>query len=374
MSIRPFQLERYFGRHEFTVRHHLCCSDCETLSVGELLDLAGLPISALQGLRLGYTESQGNPALRERVAAFYREAGAGDIVVANAPEEGIFLAMEALLSPGDRVVVQTPCYQSLMELARHKGCDVQAWPVQETAEGWELDLERLDALLAPGARLLVLNFPHNPTGLLPTEKEYRLILEKAAGAGARVFSDEMYRGLEPTAEERLPAGADLSSEVISLWGMSKTFGLPGLRIGWLVTRDRELRDRLMRIKDYTTICSSAPGEVLARAGLEAAEQLIARNLAFIRENVGLTGAFMDRCKSLFRWRPPAAGPVALARLLSGSAERFCRQARVEAGVLLAPSTLFEYGDSHIRLGLGRKAYGEGLRILDSWLERRTPAP
>jgi aspartate/methionine/tyrosine aminotransferase len=374
MSIRPFQLERYFGQHEFTVRYHLCCSDCETLSVGELLDLAGLPVSALADLRLGYTESQGNRALRERVAAFYREAGAEDIVITNAPEEGIFVAMEALLQPGERVVVQTPCYQSLMELARHKGCDVQPWPVRETADGWELDLDGLDALLAPGAGLLVLNFPHNPTGLLPTEEEYRLILEKAGRAGTRVFSDEMYRGLEPTADKRLPAGADLSADAVSLWGMSKTFGLPGLRIGWLVTRDRELRDRLLRIKDYTTICSSAPGELLARAGLEASDHLIRRNLAIIRENLGATGEFMERRKDLFHWLTPAAGPVALARLRSGSAESLCRRAREEAGVLLAPSTLFELGDSHIRFGLGRRAYGEGLRILESWLARRAAAP
>jgi aspartate/methionine/tyrosine aminotransferase len=374
MSIRPFQLERYFGQHEFTVRYHLCCSDCETLSVGELLDLAGLPVSALADLRLGYTESQGNRALRERVAAFYREAGAEDIVITNAPEEGIFVAMEALLQPGERVVVQTPCYQSLIELARHKGCDVQAWPVRETADGWELDLDGLDALLAPGAGLLVLNFPHNPTGLLPTEEEYRLILEKAGRAGARVFSDEMYRGLEPTADKRLPAGADLSADAVSLWGMSKTFGLPGLRIGWLVTRDRELRDRLLRIKDYTTICSSAPGELLARAGLEASDHLIRRHLDIIRENLGVTGDFMERRKDLFHWLPPAAGPVALARLRSGSAESLCRRAREEAGVLLAPSTLFELGDSHIRFGLGRRAYGEGLRILESWLARRAAAP
>jgi aspartate/methionine/tyrosine aminotransferase len=373
MSIRPFQLERYLGRYEFTTPHHLCCSDCETVSVGELMQLAGMPLSALANLRLGYTESQGDPALRDLVAGFYELAGAGEVVITNAPEEGIFLVMEALLRPGDRVIVQTPCYQSLMELARHKGCDVQPWPVRETDRAWRLDLEHLDALLASGARLVVVNFPHNPTGLLPTEEEYRMILRKAERAGARVFSDEMYRGLEPSAGERLPAGTDLSAEAVSLWGMSKTFGLPGLRIGWLVTRDRELRERLLRVKDYTTICSSAPGELLARAGLQAADRLIRCSRTIIEENLEAIDGFMRRWVRLFRWRPPAAGPVALARLGSGSAEELCRQARDEAGVLLAPSTLFDLGDRHIRFGLGRRSFRAGLGALDAWLERRTPA-
>jgi aspartate/methionine/tyrosine aminotransferase len=373
MSIRPFELERFFGRYEFDTPHHLCCSDCETLSVVAVSLKNGLPISALANLRLGYTKSQGDPALREQVAGFYREAGTGDVVITNAPEEGIFLAMEALLQPGERVIVQTPCYQSLVELARHKGCDVQPWPLLETAQGWELDLDRLDVLLAPGARLLVLNFPHNPTGLLPTEAVHCEIVERARRAGTRIFSDEMYRGLEASADRRLPTGADLSTDAVSLWGMSKTFGLPGLRIGWLVTRDGELRERLVRLKDYTTICSSAPGEILTRAGLAASDRLIQRNLAIIRENLGVTGEFMERRKNLFGWQPPQAGPVALARLHSGSAEKFCRQAREEAGVLLAPSTLFDFGDRHIRFGLGRSTYGNGLQVLDSWLDRRAPA-
>jgi aspartate/methionine/tyrosine aminotransferase len=370
MSIRPFQLERYLDRYEFTTPLNLSCSACETVSIGELLALAGESLQSLSALRLGYTETQGDPALRESISSFYQEASAGDVIVTNAPEEGIFLAMETLLEPGDRVVVQTPCYQSLIELARHKGCDVQPWTVQESSAGWRLDLDNLDALLA-GARLLVVNFPHNPTGLLPTKEEFHSIFQKAERAGARLFSDEMYRGLEPLPEQRLPAGTDLHPGVVSLWGMSKTFGLPGLRIGWLVTRDADLRERILSFKDYTTICSSAPGELLARIALDAADCLMERGLGLIRDNLALTQSFMETWKQTFRWQDPQAGPVTLARLQTGSAERFCDLAREEAGVLLVPSSVFDFGDRHIRLGLGRASYPQGLQALETWLRSRS---
>ena len=148
MNILPFGTERFFARHEFSAPHLLCCSDCETLSVGELLELAGLGPEALTGLRLGYTESQGAPGLRERIAALYPGRRAGE-VVGCMPEEGIFLLMHALLEPGDRVLVLSPCYDSLANLPEHLGCRVERWPLRERAGGgWELDLGRIRELLA----------------------------------------------------------------------------------------------------------------------------------------------------------------------------------------------------------------------------------
>jgi len=168
MTIREFQLERYFARWEFTAPYLLSASDCETVSVGELLNLASAPLTELADLRLGYTESQGDPTLRTVIADFYSCVTPDDVVVTNAPEEAIFLAMLALLKPGDSVVVQTPCYQSLFELAKYQGCDVRTWPMIETDDGWRMDLDHLSSLVTEDTRLLVVNFPHNPTGYLPT--------------------------------------------------------------------------------------------------------------------------------------------------------------------------------------------------------------
>ncbi len=369
MSLRPFALERYFGRYEFSVRHLLCASDCESRSIGELLELAGADPSVLTELGLGYTESQGDPELRAAIAGLYDSVGPDRVVVTNAPEEAIFITMTALVGPGDRVVVLTPCYQSLIEVARHRGAQVDAWPLAETAGGWALDLERLERLLAEPVRLVVVNFPHNPTGFQASREELEAVVELTRRAGARLFSDEMYRGLEHAAP-KLPSAADLDRRALALCGTSKSYGLPGLRLGWLALGDGSLVARLLETKDYTTICSSAPSELLARLALGVGEELVARNLALVRDNLAATQAFLERWPELLDWRAPAAGPLAFPRLRSGSATAFCDRARREAEVLLVPSPIFDHGDSHLRWGMGRRSFGEALEALEAWLEHR----
>ena len=367
MTIREFQLERYFARWEFTAPYLLSASDCETMSIGELLELAGVPLSSLADLPLGYTESQGDPALRATITRFHTRISPDHVVVTNAPEEAIYLATMALLDPGDRVVVQTPCYQSLFELAAFRGCDVHTWPLVETNDGWRMDLDHLTDLVTGDTRLLIINVPHNPTGYLPTAEEFEAILELAARRGVWLFCDEMYRGLEYDLADRLPSASDCYPRAISLWGMSKTFGLAGLRIGWLTTQDRQLVNSLLRLKDYTTICSSAPGEYLAEVALNQAETIIQRNLGFIQANLGHIEEFISRWPDLFTWKKPLAGPIAFGGLREESASAFCEQVVRHSGVLLVPSTLFDFGDRHIRWGLGRRNFQEGLSVLDAYL-------
>lgn len=368
MSIREFQLERYFARWEFTAPYLLSASDCETVSVGELLDMANVSLTDLADLRLGYTESQGDPELRTTIAGLYSRVTPDDVVVTNAPEEAIFLATLALLRPGDRVVVQTPCYQSLFELAKFQGCDVHPWPLIETDDGWRMDLDHLSDLVTEDTRLLIVNFPHNPTGYLPTASEFDTILNLAGRHDVWLFCDEMYRGLEYDLSDHLPSASDRYRRAVSLWGMSKTFGLAGLRIGWLVTQDQQMVQTLLRLKDYTTICSSAPSEFLANAALAQAETIIQRNLGIIQTNLTHIREFMIRREDLFAWHEPIAGPIAFARLRNGSAVRFCEEVVLESGVLLVPSTLFDFGDSHLRWGLGRLNFREGLSVLDKHLD------
>ena len=175
IPLEEFKLERYFARWEFTAPHVLCASDCETMTIGQLLALAQLAPSALLDLPLGYTDSQGAAPLRETIATFYPGLSADDILVTNAPQEAIFLAMTTLLMPGDRVIVQTPCYQSLAEVARHRGCEVVDWPMVETESGFRTDLDLLRKLLVPDTKLLVVNAPHNPTGYLPSRQDQQAL-------------------------------------------------------------------------------------------------------------------------------------------------------------------------------------------------------
>lgn len=366
--IREFKLERYFARWEFSAPYLLSASDCETMTIGELLELAGASLEALASLRLGYTESQGDPALRETIASFYSGLTAGQVLVTNAPEEAIFLVMQTVLKPGDRVVVQTPCYQSLSELAAYRGCSVQPWPLAETETGWRMDLDHLAELLTPETRLLVINAPHNPTGYLPSLAEFETILDLVAGRGIWLFCDEMYRGLEYDPAARLPSASERYERAISLWGMSKSFGLAGLRIGWLALQDQAMLAGLARWKDYTTICSSAPSEFLARLALQHAKAITGRNLAIIQSNLGHIREFMAAHADWFAWREPLAGPIAFARLRQGSSAAFCEQLVREPGVLLVPAPIFDFGDSHLRFGLGRRNFPEGLAVLAAYLE------
>ncbi|MBI4876211.1 MAG: aminotransferase class I/II-fold pyridoxal phosphate-dependent enzyme [Acidobacteria bacterium] len=369
MRIRPFRLERFFAGHEFTARHLLSPSDCETLSLRELLGLASPESMELwDGLRFGYTESQGHPLLRSEVAKLYASIRPDDVLIA-VPEEAIFLLMHALLDPGDHVAVVSPAYQSLHEVARSIGCEVTACPVQAEPPGWRFDLDLLRRSLSGRTRLLVVNFPHNPTGCLPAREEFDALVDIARQWGLHLFSDEMYRFLEYDEESRLPAACDIYEKAISLSGLSKSFGLPGLRTGWLATRDARLLGRCQTIKDYTTICHSAPGEVLSIIALRARSRIAGRNLGIVRRNLTAARAFFANHGGLFRWMEPRGGPVAFP-LWTGPVplEEFCRRILEERSVLIVPGSLFEFPGSHFRLGLGRLSLGEALTEVADFCE------
>ena len=366
MSFEPFAIERLFARWEFTARHLLSSSDCETMTVAELLTLAGWPAEALARLPLSYTDTQGEPPLRDRISARYAGLRPDDILVCT-PSEGIRIAAEALLEPGDRVVVQMPCYQALEEIPRQLGCAVVGWPLVETEGGWRMDLDHLASLLDARTKLLVLNAPHNPTGHLPSASEMNTIVALAKDRGVRLFCDEMYRGLERRPSDRLPPVCLAAERAVSLGGLSKTYGVPGLRIGWLATRDRSALAGMVARKDYTTICASAPSQLLACAALDCADALAARSQGFVAENLERATAFVARHPDLLAWRTPLAGSVAFPRWLRGGAAAFCERAVSETGVMIVPSTVFNFGDAHIRVGLGRRGFADAIGALEPWL-------
>lgn len=369
MEIAPFAIEEFFARYEFSVPYMLCASDCETMSVGELLVLAGVPPDELAQLQLGYTETQGNPQLREAIAGSYETVAPEHVVVLGAPEEGIYITMRALLSPGDEVVVMAPAYQSLRRVAEHI-CgveNVKLWHVHARAQQWEASLDELAELLTPRTRLLIVNFPHNPTGYLPSPAEFDAFMTVVQQAGVQLFCDEMYRGLENGAAERLPSAIDKAPQSIVLAGLSKVYGLPGLRSGWLVVRDEALRHRLLSWKHYTTICPAAPSEFLALAAMQSREALRQRSQDIVDHNLMAADAFFARWSDLFTWRRPQAGPVALVGVNRRSADAFCQQLIGEAGLLLLPATHLDYDDRHVRFGFGRQDTARNLERLDDYL-------
>ncbi len=370
MTIAPFELERYFALYEFKLKYLLSPSDCESLSMAELLALAApASLELWQGLRLSYTESQGHPLLRDEVAKLYQHISPENVIIA-APEEAIFIAMQTLLRPGDQVVAIAPAYQSLHEIARSIGCEVADWKLEPGPDGtWQLDLDQLEASLTGRTRMLVINFPHNPTGYTLSRSAQEAVIRLARRHGVYLFSDEMYRLLEYEPATRLPAVCDLYEKGISLSGLSKSFALPGLRIGWLATQESTLMESWLAFKDYTTICNSAPGEILGIIALQNKERIIRRNLAFIQDNIARAEEFFGKHKQQFAWFAPKAGSVAFPEWLGdGPVERFCQEVLEQQGVMIVPGSLFGASGNHFRIGLGRKNLPEALALLGDYLK------
>lgn len=297
--------------------------------------------------------------------ALYERAGADDVIVCSCAEEGIFLLNHALLAAGDHAIVETPCYESALELARSTGAAVSEWR-RSFANGWAHDLDALRAALTPASRVLYVNQPHNPTGTLMQRATFKAVADLAAEHGLVLFSDEVYRELEHDPGDRLPAACDLLPNGVSLGSISKSYGLPGLRIGWLVTRDRALRERLLALKDYTTICSSAPSEMLTALALRHRDRLLQRNLELVARNLTLVEEFFERHTPSFQWVRPTAGPIGFPRATGlGDVDALCtRLAR--AGVLLLPGSVYDVPD-HVRVGFGRANLPEALDVLETVL-------
>lgn len=376
MKINYFELERYFARYEFSAPYLLSPSDCESLHMGELLlEASPESLELWQNLSLGYTESPGHPRLRAEIATLYTTLQVDDILVL-APEEGIFIAMHTLLSPGDEVVVISPAYQSLHEIAHSIGCLIIPWSLRSDGNHWQLDLNELERSLTAKTRLLVLNFPHNPSGYLPSRAVWDAIIALARKYDLYLFSDEMYRLLEYDPGSRLPAICDLYEKGISLSGMSKVFALPGLRIGWLATRAPGMIEHFLILKDYTTICNSAPSEILALIALQSREKILSRNREIISANLVYAEQFFTRYSKHFTWYSPIAGSVAFPKWNGPDrVEDFCREAVERQGVMIVPGSIIAApGNNHLmnhfRVGLGRLNFPQALQRIEPLLQDR----
>lgn len=365
MRIADFTLERYFARWEFAVRHVLCASDVEPYRLADLLALADDDARRRwESLSLGYTESPGLPALRGEIAKLYDELGADDIHTFAGAEEAVFLAMHAMLGAGDHAVVVWPSYQSLYEVARSIGSDVTLVPLGPA--DWSLDVDAVAAAIRPNTRVIVVNSPHSPTGAQLSSDELSRLVALAELHGIWLFSDEVYRLLEHSAPT-LPPAASLSPRALSLGVMSKSFGLAGLRVGWLALRDRALRERIAALKDYTTICNSAPSEVLSLIALRARDRVVARSLSIIRTNLSLLDAFFATHSERFSWVRPMAGSVGFPKLESGKIDDFAADLVQKRGVLLLPASQFGYPGNNFRLGYGRADMPEAMSKLEQHL-------
>jgi len=371
-ALPDFRLETHFSKWEFKARYHMTASDAESLSMRELLSMASPEDrEAFESLWLGYTETFGAPDLREAIAGTYAAQTASNVLCFAGASEGIFAANTVLLDKDSHAIVVTPNYQSheTLPLAICEATGVPLYP----EDNWSLDLDRLRAAIRPNTRLITINFPHNPTGtILPLER-YHALIEIARHHGIYILHDEIFNGLGPSGAAHLPFVADLYERGLSLGVMSKSYGLPGLRIGWIACQDTALLSQMERMKHYQSICNSGPSERLAIIALRNKAAILARNCGIVDANLPLWEAFFARHKERFDWVRPDGACMAFPRYCGAEGvERFAQTLVEQAGVLLLPSTIYgsDLGPTptdRFRLGFGRTGLDAGLAALEEHL-------
>ena len=369
-TLPDFKLETHFSRWEFKARHHLTASDAESMSMRDLLAMAAPEErQEFEDLWLGYTKTFGASDLREAIASTFQSRGAGEILCFAGASEGIFAANAVLLDKDSHAIVVTPNYQS-HETLPLAICAATGVPL-DPDEGWSLDVDRVAAAVRPNTRLLTINFPHNPTGAILPEDRYHALIALCRRHGIYILHDEIFHGLGPTGTVHLPFVADVYERGLSLNVMSKAYGLPGLRIGWIACEDADIVRKMERMKHYLSICNSGPSERLARIALNNRAKVLARNCAIVDENLPKWEAFFARYPDVFDFRRPDGSCMAFPRYTGpGNVEHFTQALLEDSGVLVLPSTIYTSAlgptpTGRFRIGLGRRGLDDGLVAFDA---------
>ncbi len=384
--MRDFALEVFLAGWEFSAPYHMTASDIESMTMADLLALATPEDrDALQNLWLGYTETWGAPELRAEIARTYDTMAPENILCLAGAGEGLYAVAKVLLQAGDHVLVPTPNYQSA-ETVPLSVCEVTGIPLRRTAPimgpgsqargGWRLHPEDVRAAIRPNTKLLSLNFPHNPTGMLMTREDLDAVIALCRHNGIYILCDEVYRGVELEPVDQMPQIADLYERGVSLNVISKAYGMPGLRIGWIASQDTSLLQKVERYKHYLSICNSAPSERLTLIALKARHTILARNHALLHENVRLLEQLFAEFPGVVDWQRPQGGCVAFPRCTAPEGgEEFCRTLIEESGVLLLPSSIYaseltDVPQDHFRIGFGRdRMFKEGVVAMRRHFEK-----
>ena len=368
MKIKDFKLECYFGLYEFTAPYLLTQSDCESMYVEDLLAMEPGAKEGYLKQWLGYTETWGDPELRAIIAGLYKNMTAENVLVFHGAQEAIFGYMNVMLNPGDHMIAMYPNYQSSYEVANSvPNCELSKWHIRDNGEKWTMGFDELEALIRPNTTLLAVNSPNNPTGYTFTNAEIEKLCEICKKHDIYLFADEVYKGLEMDGEKR-DWMADHYDKCASLGVMSKAYGLAGLRVGWLVSNDAEVLNKVVKFKHYMSICDSAPSEYLAKVALKHGDVLLERNKNIIRENLEIADKFFEKYDYLFDKKPISCGPVAFHKLLIDMPVKdFCQMAVDKKGVLLLPSDIYDMEGQYFRMGYGRKGVSDSLMKFEEFL-------
>lgn len=366
--MKPFLLERYFDKYEFNSKYLLSSSDCEPLTVRELFSLADRDIGELFDISLGYTTSKGSYELRESISSLYDSISFENVFTLAGAQEAVYVFCRSMLLSQDEVIVQFPCYQSLYQVPEEIGCKVKFLEMQPDRD-WNLDIEKLKNLITDKTKCIILNSPNNPTGYTIPNTFLKEIIEIAQKSGIYILCDEVYRFLKLGHQENPTSICDLYENGVSVGVMSKAFGLPGLRLGWLATKNQKVIKSVSNYKDYTSLCNNIFGEKLTHLALSCKEKILDRNISIITENIGYLNNFLKKNNSIFTGKLPNFGSVVFIKAnLKESVEQFCEKAHKTKSVFILPSSVFSYPQKYIRIGLGRKNFREAIGKLDEFID------
>jgi aspartate/methionine/tyrosine aminotransferase len=371
MSFEPFAMERWQSTWENRVQYNLSESGVHPLTVAELLTLAGRSPDDLANPRLGYPQSNGSEPLRAAIAALYPGATPEHVLVTNGSAEANFCVCWHLIQPGERVAIVLPTYMQTWGLARTFGAQITPIWLREEL-GWQPDPAEIDLAIAPGTRLVVVTNPNNPTGAILSEQAAGRIVQCAAKVGAWLLSDEVYQGAE---RERAatPTAWGRAERVVVTNGLSKAYGLPGLRIGWCIAPPPLIAELWAR-KDYTTIGPGVISDWLATQALATGvrDRILERTRTILRANWPALERWLRACNDEFHWRAPDAGAICYARYRSNiNSSALAERLRRSKSVLVVPGDQFGM-DHFVRFGFGPTAadlesalarVGEALRDL-----------
>ena len=370
MKIRNFGVEIWMNKYETTCELNLAETCVESLTVAELLDMAGkTDIAAeLLPLKLTYGEIEGSVRLRNLVAGLYENQKLENTVITHGAIGANALVHLTLVERGDRVISVLPTYQQHYSIPESIGADIQILKLTEKT-GFLPDLEELKKLATPGTKLIAINNPNNPTGSLMDRAYLEKIVEIARACGAWILCDEVYRGTDQQGEDGMTASiADLYEKGISTGSMSKTYSLAGLRLGWIVAPE-ELIHAVSVHRDYNTISVGRLDDHFAAIALENKDKILKRSHEITRSALAILSDWVD-AEPLISWIKPKSGTTALLKYdLPITSEEFCLRLLDQKGVMLTPGSAMDM-EGYLRIGYtnGEDVLKEGLKRISQFLK------
>ncbi|KAB8033658.1 aminotransferase class I/II-fold pyridoxal phosphate-dependent enzyme [Fluviispira multicolorata] len=369
MNLPLFKLEDYLSEREFSTDIMFSGSDMEAFLMQDIIKLAKPEILDIwNNLKLSYTYPLGNPILLNELNKKYNlDNYSENICTFSGAEEGIYAALNTILNKDDHVIVFSPCYQSLKEIPNNI-CEVSEIQLKFLNKKCFFDISEVSTLIKPNTKMIIFNFPHNPSGTIISKEELKYLIDLSRKHGLYIFSDEVYRGLEVNQTDQLPYIASEYEKGISLGVMSKSYGMPGLRVGWLATQDKKLLKKISNMKHYLSICNSAPSEILSIISLQNEDYIYSRNLAILNNNLKLISTFFQEHDSIFEWYSPKGGCIAFPKLkLKRPVYDFCEELRIKEKIVLLPGDIFDHDHNHFRVGFGRLNMPEALSRLKRFI-------